>query len=67
MVSFFPVGDEICRMGSIGLKWPLDGITWRKGDAGVSNKVVGNRLEIKMISGQLLYVGPLETLVGFTL
>ena len=53
-VSFFPVGEEPCRMQSRGLKWPLDGLVWRQGDVGISNVVTEALLEVKMISGRLI-------------
>lgn len=63
-VSFFPVGPEKCVMRSRGLKWQLDGLEWRKGDVGVSNVGTGDTIEIEMLSGRLLFVGPLDTLAG---
>ena len=59
-VSFFPVGEEPCRMQSRGLKWPLDGLVWRQGDVGISNVVTEALLEVKMISGRLIMVRALE-------
>ncbi|MFP4012289.1 MAG: thiamine diphosphokinase [Spirochaetaceae bacterium] len=55
-VSFFPVGNEECRMRSEGLRWPLDGLTWRHGDVGISNEVVSDTLRVDMISGRLIMV-----------
>ena len=52
-------------MTSYGLKWPLDRLQWRKGDAGVSNVVIEDRMEVKMLTGKLVFVGELETLKGF--
>ena len=64
IVSFFPMGSEVCTMRSRGLKWKLDGLEWRKGDVGVSNVVTEDKVKIEMLSGRLLYVGPLDTLQG---
>ncbi|MFP3958722.1 MAG: hypothetical protein ACLFUX_01000, partial [Spirochaetaceae bacterium] len=55
-VSFFPVGNEECRMRSEGLRWPLDGLVWRHGDVGISNEVVSDTLRVHMISGRLIMV-----------
>lgn len=65
VVSFFPMGTDVCTMTSYGLKWPLDCLQWRKGDAGVSNVVIEDRMEVKMLTGKLVFVGELETLRGF--
>ncbi|MFW6223568.1 MAG: thiamine diphosphokinase [Spirochaetota bacterium] len=60
VVSFFPVGTEICRMTSTGLRWPLDGLEWRHGDVGISNRVVADVLRVEMRSGRLIMVQSLE-------
>jgi thiamine pyrophosphokinase len=56
VVSFFPVGSPPARMTSEGLRWPLDGLEWRRGDAGISNECTGGRCRVKMLSGRLLLV-----------
>ena len=56
LVSFFPAGCEPCQMRSAGLRWPLDGLTWGKGDAGVSNELVGDSATVEMRSGRLIVV-----------
>lgn len=55
-VSFFPVGGEICRMKSSGLKWPLDQLVWKPGDAGISNVVVEDAMMIEPLSGRLICI-----------
>lgn len=60
VVSFFPVGNETCRMTSTGLQWPLDGLEWRHGDVGISNRVVDDVLRVDMMSGRLIMVQSLE-------
>ncbi len=59
-LSFFPAGDAVCRMHSSGLKWPLDGLAWRHGDAGMSNVAVDDRVEVEMLSGRLVMVRSVE-------
>jgi thiamine pyrophosphokinase len=59
-VSFFPVGTEVCRMSSDGLKWPLDGLEWHHGDVGISNVVTGDPFRVEMHSGRLIMVRALE-------
>ncbi len=59
-VSFFPCGTAPCRMTSRGLKWPLDGFVWRKGDMSISNRVVDDPFVIEMLEGQLILLNQLE-------
>lgn len=60
IVSFFPAGNAVCHMRSEGLKWPLDGLEWRRGDVGISNEVVSDPLRVEMESGRLIMVRPTE-------
>jgi thiamine pyrophosphokinase len=53
-VSLFPVGREDVRMHSAGLVWPLEGLVWRVGDAGISNIAADNYVEIEVVSGAVL-------------
>jgi thiamine pyrophosphokinase len=55
-LSLFPLADSVRGMRSKGLKWPLDGLSWRRGDAGVSNLCVEDRVEIQVREGRLLMV-----------
>ncbi len=55
-VSLFPAGRDRCRMKSEGLKWPLDSLSWIKGDAGISNVVVSQKCRILVIQGRLIMV-----------
>jgi thiamine pyrophosphokinase len=55
-VSFIPVGPVVCRMSSQGLRWPLDGLTWSRGDIGISNEFASQEVRVKMMSGRLLMV-----------
>ena len=63
-ISFFPIGTNRCTMISTGLKWPLNGLKWTKGDAGVSNQAVSDTVEVQMRTGSAVFVGELETLKG---
>jgi thiamine pyrophosphokinase len=63
VVSFFPVGPVPARMTAEGLRWPLDGLEWRCGDAGISNECTGGRCRVKMLSGRLLLVRALSSVV----
>ncbi len=55
-VSFFPLGAGARRMSSRGLKWPLDGLQWRRGDMGVSNLFSEDSATIHVREGRLLMV-----------
>ncbi|HUX13418.1 MAG TPA: thiamine diphosphokinase [Spirochaetia bacterium] len=59
-ISFFPAGAETCRMRSSGLKWSLDGLEWKRGDAGISNVAIDDCVEIEMLSGRLVMVRSVE-------
>jgi len=60
IVSFFPVGNKICKMASNGLKWELNGLVWDHEDCGISNIALGESVEINMISGRLLMIIPIK-------
>ncbi len=55
-VSLFPAGSERCRIKSSGLKWPLDELVWRKGDAGISNVVTDDTLKLEPIEGRAILI-----------
>ncbi len=55
-VSVFPVGDEASHLHSEGLKWPLDGLVFRRGYGGVSNLVTGDPVRLGVTRGRLLVV-----------
>ena len=55
-VSFFPVGERPAAMTSRGLKWPLDSLTWKAGDFGISNVVLADTAEVRMKTGRLILV-----------
>lgn len=59
-VSFFPVGKKKCRMRSAGLKWPLDGLVWDRGDNGISNVVVGEVMTVEPLEGRLICIRTVE-------
>jgi thiamine pyrophosphokinase len=58
VISLFPVGKTPVRMRSRGLAWPLDGLEWTTGDAGISNVIADNYAEIQIVSGALLLMRP---------
>ena len=59
LISFFPIGSSVSGLRSTGLKWPLNGLKWRRGDIGISNRAVSNRVTVDVESGRLLMITPL--------
>ncbi len=55
-ISFAPLGSVACRMESRGLRWPLDGLTWRRGDLGISNEFAEREVRVTIRSGRLLMI-----------
>jgi thiamine pyrophosphokinase len=55
-VSVFPVGQRAAELHSEGLKWPLDGLEFRRGFGGISNVAVADRVLIRVGFGKLLVV-----------
>ncbi|GHT62914.1 hypothetical protein FACS1894109_21750 [Spirochaetia bacterium] len=47
------------RSGS-GLKWPLDGVSWDRGFAGVSNVALEGNFSIWAERGRFMVIVPLE-------
>lgn len=58
--SFFPAGSEICTMRTTGLRWPLDNLAWKRGDVGISNYGLEDRVTVEMKSGRLIVVRELR-------
>ena len=55
-VSFLPLGSQASGMRSEGLQWPLDGLCFRRGYAGISNRVMARRMRVWVGTGKLLMV-----------
>jgi thiamine pyrophosphokinase len=55
-VSFFPLAASVTGMSSRGLKWPLDGLKWRRGDMGISNVFSEDPCTISVRHGRLLMI-----------
>lgn len=55
-VSLFPWGGPASGMDSMGLRWPLNGLAFQPGHAGISNRVHGGRVRIRVRQGRLLMV-----------
>jgi len=59
LVSVFPVGEGPWQAESSGLKWPLAGLAWKKGNFGLSNVASGGSFEIRSVRGRFLVVMPI--------
>ncbi|MDD3981215.1 MAG: thiamine diphosphokinase [Spirochaetia bacterium] len=60
LVSIFPLGEGRCGgMESRNLWWPLKGLEWERGYFGISNKSLGERIDLKAGSVPLLVMLPL--------
>jgi thiamine pyrophosphokinase len=55
-VSVFPVGKRAARMHSEGLQWPLDGLEFRRGFGGISNRATADRVLITVAVGKVLVI-----------
>lgn len=55
-ISVFPVGERAADMHSEGLQWPLDGLEFRRGFGGISNRATADRVRITVGTGKLLVV-----------
>ncbi len=60
LVSFFPTGSGVCRMKSKGLKWPLNGLEWSRGDMGISNITTEDPFLVEMLEGRLIMINQLK-------
>jgi len=59
-VSVLPLGAGPWEAESVGLKWPLKGITWQKSGLGLSNATVEGPFEIRSIRGRFLVIWDLD-------
>ncbi len=55
-ISFFPSAGAAEIRRSTGLKWPLGGLCWGRGDAGISNVALADTVEVDVSRGRLLMV-----------
>ena len=56
LLSFFPVGESVEKMESEGLKWNLNGLVWKRGDAGISNVATGREVIVRVGKGKILMI-----------
>lgn len=55
-VSVFPVGEKVEGIRSKGLKWSLNGLSWSRGDMGISNETVLRHLSLEVKKGKILVI-----------
>jgi thiamine pyrophosphokinase len=55
-VSFFALGEAAGGFSSEGLKWPLDGLEWARGQGGISNLVTSDPARVRVGHGSLLMI-----------
>jgi thiamine pyrophosphokinase len=63
-VSIFPLDRRAARMHSEGLQWPLDGLVFRRGFGGISNRATAARVRISVGVGRLLVIRSLLSDAG---
>jgi thiamine pyrophosphokinase len=59
LVSVFPLGSGPWKAGSVGLKWPLDELSWNRGFFGLSNVAVTGDFAITAEEGRFMAIIPL--------
>lgn len=55
-ISVFPLGQGARGMASEGLRWALGGLVWGRGDYGLSNEAIAERVRVGAGEGDLLVV-----------
>ena len=55
-VSVFPLGEKAEGLRSEGLKWSLNGLSWSRGDMGISNKTVLRHISLEVKKGKILVI-----------
>jgi thiamine pyrophosphokinase len=55
-VSVFTLGERASLLRSEGLQWPLDGLEFQRGFAGISNRAVADTVRIAVGNGRLLVI-----------
>jgi thiamine pyrophosphokinase len=63
LVSLFPLAADPWEAESLGLKWPLKGLSWNRGSFGVSNAAEGD-FSIRVIRGRFMVITPLAGCSG---
>jgi thiamine pyrophosphokinase len=57
-VSVFPLGTGPWKAESSGLAWPLEGLPWRRGFFGISNRAPGGRFTVRALEGRFMIILP---------
>jgi len=56
LVSVFPLGSGPWAAESVGLKWPLGGLSWERGGFGLSNVAVEGPFRIRSVQGRFMVI-----------
>lgn len=59
-VSIYPLGKNICRINSFGLKWDLDKVNWQYKSIGISNYIERNDAWIDTGDNSTILILPIE-------
>ena len=59
LVSIFPLGPGPWHIESLGLKWPLKGLSWTQGSFGLSNENIEEQFRVKPTQGRFMLIVPL--------
>jgi thiamine pyrophosphokinase len=65
-LSFFPLGREARVERSSGLRWPLDGMRFGRGQASLRNEAASGSIELEIREGGLLMVRDIRETRGGT-
>jgi len=60
VISVFPLGDGPWEAESSGLVWPLDGLDWKRGFFGLSNRAPNGAFTVTVKQGRFFVMIPLE-------
>jgi thiamine pyrophosphokinase len=56
LVSVFPLGPGPWEAESRGLRWPLGGLAWNRGFAGLSNAAEGGSFTVRALRGRFMVI-----------
>lgn len=61
-ISFFPLTSTVTLLSSCGLRWPLDGLRFKRGSGSISNVVIAEEWKVNVHSGRVLMIRNLAIL-----
>ncbi|MDR2542869.1 MAG: thiamine diphosphokinase [Treponema sp.] len=60
IVSLLPLGSGPWKVNSVGLKWPLDNLVWKRGFFWLSNEAVSGEFSIVAKEGRFMVILPIQ-------